>query len=140
MEQTKKDNKKAPVKRKQTRKKDTTTAREVKRKKEQFLVAFKSSLGNVSDACNGAGIGRTTFYRWKEKDKEFKQAVSDINEEALDFAETALKKLIQEGNVASIIFYLKTKGKDRGYVEKIETEELGEALPPVQIVLPSNKR
>jgi len=29
---------------------------------------------------------------------------------------------MNEGNVASIIFYLKTKGKRRGYVERSEIE------------------
>jgi hypothetical protein len=39
---------------------------------------------------------------------------------ALDTAESALFNQIKEGNVTSIIFYLKTKGRRRGYVERQE--------------------
>ena len=126
----------------QTKKRKTASSsrKTTERKKEVFLTTFDKGLGNISTACDKAGIGRSTFYRWIKADKKFAEAVDDINEKSIDFAETALKKLISDGNVTSIIFYLKTKGKDRGYVEKIETEELGEKLPPVQIVLPDNGR
>ena len=39
---------------------------------------------------------------------------------ALDFAESQLHKQIQNGEVSSTIFYLKTKGKKRGYIERQE--------------------
>ncbi len=40
----------------------------------------------------------------------------------LDFAESNLKKLEKEGNPAATIFFLKTKGKKRGYIERQEIE------------------
>ena len=40
----------------------------------------------------------------------------------MDFTESALRKLIKKGNVIATIFKLKTKGKDRGYIEKQEVE------------------
>ena len=42
----------------------------------------------------------------------------------LDFAESQLHKQIKDGNPSSTIFYLKTKGKNRGYYEKILNENL----------------
>jgi hypothetical protein len=53
-------------------------------------------------------------------DTAFKYAVEDINEYALDFAESKLYELIEDSNVAATIFYLKTKGKARGYIERSE--------------------
>jgi hypothetical protein len=55
-----------------------------------------------------------------QTDKAYRAAVDDIQEVAVDFAESHLHKLIKDGNPAATIFYLKTKGKGRGYVERQE--------------------
>ena len=86
-------------------------------KKDAVIKALESSLGIVTNACKAIDISRKTFYQWMKEDKEFAERVRNMSELALDFAETALLKNIKEGNPASIIFYLKTKGKERGYIE-----------------------
>ena len=91
-------------------------------KKEAMLEALERSLGIVTTACNAVGVGRTTHYQWMKDDPEYKQAVKDIDNRTLDFAESHLHKLIKEGNPAATIFFLKTKGKARGYVERQEIE------------------
>ena len=60
-----------------------------------------------------------------------KQEVESIEDVALDFAESALHDNIKNGKEASIIFYLKTKGKNRGYVERQEIT--GKEGEPIQI-------
>lgn len=82
--------------------------------------ALEKSLGVVAQACQTAGISRQTFYRWKEEDEEFRSEVGDISEIAIDFVESQLFKQIQTGSTGATIFYLKTKGKKRGYVETQE--------------------
>jgi len=91
-------------------------------KKEQMLEALERSLGIVTTACNAIGINRATHYDWLKKDPDYKQAVQAIDGRVLDFAESHLHKLIKEGNPAATIFFLKTKGKGRGYVERQEIE------------------
>jgi len=91
-------------------------------KKEAMLQALERSLGIVTTACNAVGINRSTHYDWMRKDAEYKQAVKSIEDRTLDFAESHLHKLIKEGNPAATIFFLKTKGKGRGYVERQEIE------------------
>lgn len=90
------------------------------KRKENFLKAFELSAGNVSIACAKAGIVRDTFYIWKKSDEEFKERVTDITESLLDMAETILLKGVKEGKTAELLFFLKTKGKKRGYVERVE--------------------
>ena len=87
-------------------------------KKKAIIEALIKSLGVVSTACKIVGVGRTTFYDWLKDDKDFKKEVEDIQNVALDFAESELFKQIQNGNTSATIFYLKTKGKKRGYYEK----------------------
>ena len=57
-------------------------------------------------------------YSWIDDDKDFENEVRDVNEELLDFAESQLMHHINKGNLTAIIFYLKTKGQSRGYIEK----------------------
>lgn len=85
-----------------------------------MVEAMKKSLGIVSTACAEVGINRWTHYDWLKSDEEYKQEIDAISESVIDFAESKLHKLIDGGDVASTIFYLKTKGKKRGFVERTE--------------------
>jgi hypothetical protein len=91
-------------------------------KKESMLEALEASLGVVTTACKKTATPRSTFYKWLKEDTEFATAVSEIQNIALDFAESQLHKQIGDGNTSATIFYLKTKGKNRGYVERQEVE------------------
>ena len=88
--------------------------------KKALLNALEKSLGVVTKACKIAKVGRTTFYQYLKEDEEFAKQVKDIENIALDFAESQLHKQISEGNTTATIFLLKTKGKKRGYVERQE--------------------
>jgi len=92
--------------------------------KKAILEALESSLGIVTSACKKVGVGRTTFYGWINDDEEFANQVKDIENIALDFAESQLHQQIKSGNSTSTIFFLKTKGKKRGYIERIENENI----------------
>lgn len=90
--------------------------------KKAIIEALEKSLGVVTTACKKVGVGRTQFYQWLKDDKEFAEQVDDIQNIALDFAESQLHKQIGEGNTSATIFYLKTKGKNRGYIQRVEQE------------------
>jgi len=98
------------------------TAKATAAAKERVLEALTKSLGIVTNACKAAGVSRSEFYAWKISDDEFRAAVDDVEDIAIDFAETSLHDQIRKGNPTSTIFYLKTKGKKRGYVEKTEVD------------------
>ncbi len=103
--------------------------------KEKFLDNFKLSLGNISISCEASGISRQTYYNWLKQDAEFQQTCKDIEERNLDLAEMKLLNAIREGKTAELLFYLKTKGKKRGYVERQEiTGADGQQLFEVRII------
>ena len=85
--------------------------------KKDFLEALERSLGVVTTAARSCNISRRTHYRWLEEDEDYAESVKDIQESAIDFAESSLHQQIREKIPSSTIFFLKTKGKHRGYVE-----------------------
>lgn len=89
-------------------------------KKQEMLDALEKALGVVTTASKICGVPRMTHYHWMRTDEEYKRAVEDIADVTLDFAESQLHKQIQDGNTTATIFYLKTKGKKRDYVERTE--------------------
>lgn len=91
-------------------------------RKKDLLEALERSLGIVSTACEKVGVDRRTHYRWLKDDPEYREAVRSIEERTIDFAESHLHALIKDKNPAATIFFLKTKGKNRGYVERQEIE------------------
>lgn len=93
--------------------------------KKAVIDALEKTLGVVTTACKQVGIGRTQFYEWLKTDEGFRKQVEDIQNVALDYAESQLHKQIGDGSTAATIFYLKTKGKNRGYVERQEIQHDG---------------
>ena len=87
-----------------------------KDRQELFLKHFRDSHGIVSYACQKVGITRTCYYKWRENDPKFKERAEEVEEETIDVVESKLLSAINND------FYLKTKGKKRGYVERVEQD------------------
>jgi hypothetical protein len=104
--------------------------------KKAYLDALEKSLGVVTTACKNTGIPRRTFYNWLSNDEEFAKEVNDMKEIALDYAESKLHARITEGSDTAIIFFLKTQGKSRGYIER---SEIANVTEPAFIVKPEQK-
>ena len=90
--------------------------------KNNIVNAMINTFGNVSEVCKQMNISRQTFYNYYNNDLEFKEQIDDIKNIALDFVESKLIGKIKEGDIVAILFYLKTQGKKRGYVERVENE------------------
>jgi len=84
------------------------------------LEELDKAHGIVMTAARNGGVARSTFYRWMDEDTAFKAAVEEIRESAIDHVESKLFSLIDSGDTGSTIFFLKTRAKKRGYVERSE--------------------
>jgi hypothetical protein len=120
-------------------------------KKNAMLKALESTLGVVTSACEVVGIDRRTHYRWLQEDEAYRVQVESLTDLAVDFAESQLFELIKGAhrevstpdgeviriqdapNTSATIFYLKTRGKKRGYVERTELAGVNDA--PIQIII-----
>ena len=90
--------------------------------KKAFIEAYRAHMGNATEASKAVGIHRTTYRRWYNADPDFAALVDEVKEEQIDLAESELRKLVKSGNITAVIFTLKTIGKERGYIERTETE------------------
>lgn len=98
------------------------TSKEVAKLKSEFLELLDKNLGIITPVTKMMHISRDIIIKWRNEDEQFDAAVNAITETTLDFVENALYRKIQEGDTTAIIFYLKTKGKSRGYVEKFDID------------------
>jgi hypothetical protein len=109
--------------------------------KKKILEALEIYKGIVTSACKSVNLPRSTYYSWLETDQEFKDAVAEIQDTAIDFVESKLMEKINGVTIAAkgpddedvyhvppsdtaIIFFLKTRGKKRGYVERMEVDNM----------------
>jgi hypothetical protein len=93
-------------------------------------MAYKFQKSDIKKAIEGSGgyiseIARRLKCDWHTADKYIKEfELSDDliveDERSTDRAEIKLMQAIEDGEIAAIIFRLKTKGKKRGYVERQE--------------------
>lgn len=89
----------------------------------KFLNALTEHRGIISKAADQVGLHRTLHYKWMTSAKNttvYKKEFEAIEEDCIDIVENALMDLIDSGDTAATIFYLKTKAKKRGYVERSE--------------------
>ena len=87
---------------------------------EQIIAALGESHGMIAPAARSLGCSRDTIRRYLAEYPEIAQAIEDANEEVNDMTELKLFDAIQRGEAWAICFRLKTKAKDRGYVERGE--------------------
>lgn len=94
--------------------------------KRRFAEAVKGSGGILQQIANKLQVNRSSVYNFIKKHPEYtKKLIFQAEEEIGDFAETALIQKIKEKDGSSIKWYLATKHKNRGYIERQEIEHTG---------------
>lgn len=128
---------KAAAKRIEDKKRAISLIAATERRKALFLKLYEKHRCNVTAVCRAMHMSRRTYWDWCQLDPDFKSAVADAFESTLDHVEAELHKMIDRGNEpAALIFFLKTRGKARGYVEKSQFEQLGpDGKPAVPVVM-----
>jgi len=116
----------------------------MKKGKRKFTVkqieeALKKTGGFYTFAAKELGCCYQTVSTCVRESPYLQKVKQEIEEEILDIAEIQLIKKIRKGNIGAISFYLKYKGKDRGYTERHEITG-ADGKEPVGVVLLPEKR
>jgi hypothetical protein len=99
--------------------------------KAKMIHCLTENKGNVTNASKAVGIAPKTHYEWCKNDDDYKTEVDAVLNVAIDYVENKLFERIEQGDTTATIFYLKTIGKRRGYVERAEvTGKDGKDLIP----------
>lgn len=104
---------------------------EINQLKADIVRLLKEGIGRTfyyavhnARCSTGSTVGISIAYEWRKADKEFdkavKEAVKQSHENGLDLAESKLIEKINGGETTPILFYLRTKGRNRGYIERNE--------------------
>lgn len=135
-----------------------------KEKFEQAVDVYRDNAGSKCITCEKLDISRKTFDIWISTYPDLREKIEAVNESLIDHTESQLMELINgtktirstrtvddKGKIlgtinvvetknppdnAAVIFFLKTKGKARGYIEKTEIEHTGD----ITVVLPKELR
>lgn len=108
-------------------------------KKREFLKALEENKALISYAAKDSGVNKKTFYKWYNTDPEFKQAVDEITNDVLDWAERKLHENVADGDQRALEFFLMAKGKSRGYSRNDGQIQIG-SVSPIQIILPQETK
>ena len=104
---------------------DNKTTIELRQEKNKTLLLEQlKKTPIVHIACDKAGVGRATYYRWRKEDKEFTEAANQALEDGSllvnDMAESQLLAAIKDRNLTAIIFWL--KHHHPRYATRVEVE------------------
>ena len=112
----------------------------LKQRKALMYQALCKTYGVVTEACEECGVSRWIHYHWLKTDPNYKLWVDQLPEMLVDFGETSLRKLIEEGSEKATTFLLKCKGKRRDWVEKQEINHTGLQEIKISFDTPSSER
>ena len=77
----------------------------------QMIVEQLKKTPIVQVVCEKVGVGRSTYYRWRSEDAEFKKQTDLALKEGFllvnDLAESQLVSAIRDRNLTAIIYWLK---------------------------------
>jgi len=87
---------------------------------QQVITALQMCAGIKSMAAQKLGCKFDTVTNYIDRYPEVAQALTEIEEDKLDLAEAKILTHIRDGNLGACIFYVKCKGKRRGWTERTE--------------------
>ena len=89
---------------------------------EQCAEAIRNAGGFITVAAKQLNMSHPALSKRVKQSERLQQVLNETKEQYLDLAESQLIKAVKDRESWAICFYLKCKGKKRGYVEKQELD------------------
>lgn len=113
-----------------------------------FKQVCESKGGNLTEIAKAFSCVRRTANYWMETDPKYKEVLEDVRESMVDLCESQLVRLAtgipkysknekgekylsgwnERPDTAAVIFTLKTRGRDRGYIERLDITSKDEKI------------
>jgi hypothetical protein len=90
-----------------------------------FITNFADNNWNIAATAKKIGIKPSLVRKWRKNYPEFDEAIQELKEDEIDYVESRLFDFIGKDNKIGAIctmFYLKTQGQSRGYIETRKVE------------------
>lgn len=97
----------------------------------QIEEAIRKNGGFLTSAAKAVGLSYRQMLRRTAKTARLREVRDEVCETHLDIAESALIKAVEAGEAWAVCFYLKCKGKGRGYIER-ESGAAPDVTPPAE--------
>ena len=111
----------------------------------KVIEALEASHGIQTVAARSLSCNRALIGRYISDRPKVAKAYAQINEAQIDIAEGRLTALVNtkdhKDHFSAIRFYLRTKGKERGYGDRLDVTSGGDPLqPPIIVAWPKQKK
>lgn len=125
-----------------------TERRSTASKKKRMIAALTETGGLVASAARSVGISRDSHYTWLKADPDYAAQVDELTESTLDRIESLVLNMALDDSkdvpiatrLQACMFYLRTKGKGRGfsYQQNVEMKQPAIQVERVILELPDN--
>ena len=99
---------------------------------QQIIEALRETKGMIYLAAKRLGCEAQTIYNYRDRYPAVRAEMEQQDGEVDDAAEMKLYQAIIAGEPWAVQFRLRTKGKGRGYVERVQQEVSGPDGGPIQ--------
>ena len=94
----------------------------------EYAKTILEEHGNLTICASKLEISRQTLYNRIEANPELQEAVREARQKIDDKVENVFYEKVLAGSTPELIFYVKTRMRNRGYVEKITVEHTVEGF------------
>lgn len=102
--------------------------------KETIIEAMKDSGGIITTIAEKLGYCRQSVTKWISEDEELQKALDNSINIIGDKLERNAFDMAMDGSERMNMFLLKTKFKDRGYTETMETKDVSDKPRVIQVL------